>query len=124
MHDIFPQAAEMGTGTDLYLHIHRRRVAAPSEKFQGYSFGAFVVEPVACFSQTRPVTANSYRDMAGVTQSGFLIEVGKVHINASRQDSHLTQRVASGVDPSSDLAQVRAATARLDKIVVNLMKLK
>lgn len=29
VHDIFPQLAEMGVGTDLYFHLHRRRVAQP-----------------------------------------------------------------------------------------------
>jgi hypothetical protein len=124
VHDIFPQAAEMGVGSDLYLHIRRRPVAAPPADMEGYSFGSFVIEPIACFSQTRPVTANSYRDMAGRTQSGFLLELGKVHMNGSRQDSLETQRIASGVAPSVDLKLVRAATARLDKITINLLKLK
>lgn len=29
VHDIFPQLAEMGVGTDLYFHLHRRKVAQP-----------------------------------------------------------------------------------------------
>jgi hypothetical protein len=122
VHDIFPQLAEMGVGTDLFFHLHRRPVAAATAT--GYAFGAFCFEPIACFSQTRPIITNSYRDMAGATQSGFLVEIGKVHINGSRIDSHITQRIASGMDPSSDLGQIRQATARLDKITINLLKFK
>lgn len=90
----------------------------------GYAYGAFVFEPIACFSQTRPITTNSYRDPANVAQSGFLLEIGKVHINGSRVDSHITQRIASGMDPANDLSMVRQATARLDKITINLLKFK
>jgi hypothetical protein len=83
-----------------------------------------VFEPIACFSQTRPITTNSYRDPANVAQSGFLLEIGKVHINGSRVDSHITQRAASGMDPANDLSMVRQHTARLDKITINLLKFK
>ena len=103
------------------MNKHRRKQTLG---VNGYPFGAFVFEPIACFSQTRPITTNSYRDPAGVMQSGFLLEIGKVHINGSRVDSHITQRIASGMDPSSDLSQVRQATARLDKITINLLKFK
>jgi hypothetical protein len=126
VHDIFPQLAEMGVGADLFFHLHRRQVA-PTEvpgAARGYAFGAFVFEPIACFSQTRPITTNTYRDVAGVMQSGFLLEIGKVHINGSRVDSHITQRIASGMSPSTDLGQIRTSTGQLDKITINLLKFK
>jgi hypothetical protein len=124
VHDIFPQVAEMGVGTDLFLHLHRRRVANPPAAVDGYGFGAFVMEPIATFTQTRPIIRHSYRDMANIPQSGSLLELGKVHINGNRTDNFLTQRIASGMDPVNDLSQVRDATARLDKIVINLQKKK
>lgn len=136
VHDVFTPKCEMGINSKLFMHLHRRPMIESGSSASGAGsnpkisaaalarFTAFVVEPLCCWSSTRPSIAHCYRDPAGVVQNGLLQEIGTVIHYKSHEDSQVNQQFASGVTPSLDLEQVKRATARLGKITIVLHKLK
>lgn len=118
VHDIFSPCEEMHVGSVLGLHLHRK----PYRNFKDTedSYGAFVFEPVCSFYQARPSILGCYTDSSGSFCNGVFLRIGTVAQMKSRDDSELTQRVASGVEPSIDADLVKRATVRLSTIWVNL----
>jgi hypothetical protein len=123
VHDVFTPKCEMGIGSKLFLHMHRRPPLGGDAK-ERPNFTAFVIEPLCCWSTTRPSIAHCYRDPSNVLQNGLLVEIGSVIQYKSHEDSQVNQQFASGVTPSMDLEQIKRATARLGKITIALNKLK
>lgn len=122
IHDVFLPTREMHVDSHLFLH-YGRRACAPSTGEAGAddAFGPFVVTPLCSFQQERPSVHGSYRDLAGVQRMGLLHEIGSVRQMKNRDDSEITQRLASGVDPSLEMVSVMRATVRLATIEANLM---
>lgn len=127
IHDVFVPTREMHVDSHLFLHYGRRacapRSSAAGEAGADDAFGPFVITPMCSYQQGRPSVQGSYRDMSGVLRAGLLQEIGTVRHMKNREDSEITQRVASGIDPSLEMVQVMRSTVRLATIEANLMVL-
>jgi hypothetical protein len=120
VHDVFTPSSEMRVGAKLYLHIYRRE----SKTLAGHIYGAFVVDPRCSATNGRPNVMHTYRDLSDTSSAGLLEEIGDVHYNKDREDSHKTQLKGSGMEPTLDLDSARRSTLMLAKITITLNKRK
>jgi hypothetical protein len=127
IHDVFVPTREMHVDSHIFLHYGRRgcvpRSFSTGAEAQDDAFGPFVITPMCSYQQGRPSVQGSYRDLSGVLRAGLLHEIGTVRQMKNREDSEITQRVASGIDPSLEMVQVMRSTVRLATIEANLMVL-